>query len=46
MLGIEEIGHGIIPGVLSHALMLFMVIRAITLGAWYPRIARNLSPGS
>ncbi len=41
-------GWFLIPRMGNHglwlALMVFMVIRAIFLGAWYPRIARNLSP--
>ena len=41
-------GWFLIPRMGNHglwlALMVFMVIRAVTLGAWYPRIARNLSP--
>ncbi len=41
-------GWFLIPRMGNHglwlALMVFMVIHAIFLGAWYPRIARNLSP--
>ena len=41
-------GWFLIPRMGNHGLwlafMVFMVFRAIFLGAWYPRIARNLSP--
>lgn len=40
-------GWILIPRMGNHglwlAMMVFMVIRAVTLGAWYPRITRDLS---